>query len=148
MRVVAGSDHAGLSLKKILVERLRAQGVVVEDFGTHDGASVDYPDYAERVARKVAGGEAEFGLLVCGTGQGMAMTANRMDGVRAAVVGDCFTAKATRQHNNANVLCMGERVTGPGLACEILDLFLTTAYEGGRHARRVEKMMVVPRSQS
>lgn len=148
MRVVAGSDHAGLSLKKILVERLRSQGVVVDDVGTHDSASVDYPDYAAEVARRVAGGQADRGLLVCGTGQGMAMSANRIAGIRAAVVGDCFTAKATRQHNDANVLCLGERVIGPGLAMEILDLFLATPFEGGRHTRRIEKIMALSGGQS
>lgn len=145
MRVVAGSDHAGLSLKNGLLERLKGKGIEVEDVGTHDAASVDYPDYAQKVAEKVAANPGTLGLLVCGTGQGMAMAANRVDGIRAAVVGDCFSAKAVRQHNNANVLCLGERVTGAGLAGEILDLFLSTPFEGGRHAGRVEKMMALSR---
>lgn len=140
MRIVAASDHGGLSLKKVLVERLRARGVDVDDLGTHDTASCDYPDYALQVAERVRDGGAEFGLLVCGTGQGMAMTANRVAGIRAAVVQDTFTAHATRQHNDANVLCLGERVVGPGLAGDILDTFLAASFEGGRHARRLDKI--------
>jgi ribose 5-phosphate isomerase B len=144
MRVIAGSDHAGLALKNSLIAHLQAKGIEVEDLGTHSHASVDYPDYAEAVARKVAEGEG-LGLLVCGSGQGMAMTANRIPGVRAAVVSDSFSARATRQHNDANVLCLGERILGPGLAAEILDIFITTPYEGGRHQRRVEKMAMLER---
>ena len=140
MRFVAGSDHAGLSLKQLLVAHLRAQGIEVEDVGTHEAASTDYPDWAAPVARAVAAGEADFGLLVCGTGQGMAMAANRVPGVRAAVVADTFSARATRAHNDANVLCLGQRVVGAGLAEDILDAFLATPYEGGRHAARVAKL--------
>ena len=139
MRIITGSDHGGLSLKKVLVARLVAQGHEVRDVGTNDTASCDYPDFAVPVAQAVAAGEADFGLLVCGTGQGMAMTANRVPGVRAAVVGDTFTAKATRQHNDANVLCLGERVVGPGLAGDIVDAFLSSTFEGGRHTGRVAK---------
>lgn len=140
MRILTGSDHGGLSLKKLLVERLRAQGHEVVDVGTDSTASCDYPDFAVPVARGVAAGKADFGLLVCGTGQGMAMTANRVPGVRAAVVADVFTAKATRQHNDANVLCLGERVIGAGLAGEIVDAFLAAQFEGGRHTGRLTKM--------
>ncbi len=140
MRIAAGSDHAGFALKGALVERLRARGVDVVDVGTHDTSSTDYPDWAEKVARAVACGEATIGLLVCGTGQGMAMAANRVPGVRAAVVADTFSARATRAHNDANVLCMGQRVVGGGLAEDILDAFLATPFEGGRHANRVGKL--------
>ncbi len=140
MKIIAGSDHGGLSLKRVLVERMRGQGHEVVDAGTDSTASCDYPDYAFLVARAVAAGEAEFGLLVCGTGQGMAMAANRVPGVRAAVVSDSFTAHATREHNDANVLCLGERVVGAGLAAELLDTFLSARFEGGRHAGRVAKM--------
>jgi ribose 5-phosphate isomerase B len=143
MRLVAGSDHAGLTLKTHLVERLRARGFEIEDLGTHDGSSVDYPDFAVAVANAVAEGRADRGLLVCGTGQGMAMTANRVPGVRAAVVADTFSARATRAHNDANVLCLGQRVLGSGLAEDIVDAFLTTPFEGGRHAGRVGKMMAL-----
>lgn len=140
MRLVTGSDHAGLSLKRVLVERLRARGIEVEDVGTHDTASCDYPDFARQVGEAVRDGRADLGLLVCGTGQGMAMAANKVAGVRAAVCGDTFSARATRQHNDANVLCLGERVVGAGLAQDILDAFVDTAFEGGRHARRVQKI--------
>ncbi len=140
MKIITGSDHGGLSLKRVLIERMRGQGHEVADVGTDSSASCDYPDYAVLVARAVAAGEAEFGLLVCGTGQGMAMSANRVPGVRAAVVSDTFTAHATREHNDANVLCLGERVVGPGLAGEILDTFLGASFEGGRHAGRVAKL--------
>jgi ribose 5-phosphate isomerase B len=140
MKIVAGSDHGGLSLKRTLIERMRSQGHEVVDVGTDSSVSCDYPDYALLVGRAVAAGEAQFGLLVCGTGQGMAMSANRVPGVRAAVVSDTFTAHATREHNNANVLCLGERVVGPGLAGELLDTFLTADFEGGRHAGRVAKL--------
>lgn len=140
MKIIAGSDHGGLSLKRALIERMRAQGHEVVDAGTDSTASCDYPDYAVLVARAVAAGEARFGLLVCGTGQGMAMAANRVPGIRAAVVSDAFTAHATREHNDANVLCLGERVVGPGLAGELLDTFLRAEFEGGRHAGRVEKL--------
>jgi ribose 5-phosphate isomerase B len=145
MRIVAGSDHAGLTLKDHLVARLRTQGYEVSDVGTVTAASVDYPDFAIAVAREVAEGRAELGLLVCGSGQGMAMTANRVPGVRAAVVGDTFSAKATRLHNDANVLCLGQRVVGPGLAEEILDVFVETPFEGGRHSGRLLKVMALDR---
>lgn len=145
MRIVVGSDHAGLALKRQVVERLRARGEHVEDVGTHDGSSCDYPDYAQAVARKVSEGQADVGLLVCGTGQGMAMAANRVPGVRAAVCSDTFSARATRNHNDANVLCIGERVVGVGLAFDIVDSFLNAPFEGGRHAGRVAKITALER---
>lgn len=141
MKIIVASDHAGLNLRAALVDRLRKQGFIVNDVGPVDASSVDYPDYAVKVGTAVAAGEATFGLLVCGTGQGMAMTANRIPGVRAAVVADTFSARATRQHNDANVLCLGERVVGAGLAGDIVDIFISTDFEGGRHAGRVAKMM-------
>ncbi len=146
MKIAAGSDHAGLSLKRQLLERLRAQGHEVSDLGTHDTQSCDYPDFAAAVARAVAGGEADRGLLVCGTGQGMAMAANRVPGVRAAVCADTFSARATRAHNDANVLCIGERVVGPGLAGDIVDAFVAAPFEGGRHQNRVAKIAALERS--
>lgn len=145
MKIVVGSDHAGLSLKRGLVERMRAQGHEVEDVGTHDNTSCDYPDFAVKVGEAVRDGRADRGLLCCGTGQGMAMTANRVAGVRAAVCADVFSAHATREHNDANVLCLGERVVGGGLAGDILDAFLKAEFEGGRHARRVGKIESAPR---
>ena len=140
-RFVAGADHAGLALKGWLVERLRARGSEVEDLGTHDGASVDYPDYAHRVAAAVAAGEgAVLGLLVCGSGVGMSIAANRHAGVRAVVCSEPYSAAMARAHNDANVLCLGARVVGVGLAETILDAFVTGVFEGGRHAGRVAKI--------
>jgi ribose 5-phosphate isomerase B len=139
MRWIVGADHAGLSLKNYLVEVLRQLGDEVEDLGTHSTDSVDYPDYAAQVARRVADGEGR-GLLVCGTGIGMAMAANRVPGVRAAVVTDAFTARATRAHNDANVMAVGQRVIGSGVAEAALRAFRETEFEGGRHQKRVEKI--------
>ena len=138
-RWIVGADHAGLELKNHLVNVLRGLGDEVEDIGTHSPGSVDYPDYAAEVARRVAAGDGR-GLLVCGTGIGMAMAANRVPGVRAAVVTDAFTARATRAHNDANVMAVGQRVIGAGVAEEALKAFRETAFEGGRHQRRVDKM--------
>lgn len=143
LRVAIGSDHAGLGLKQLLGELLERQGYDVQDLGTWSTQSCDYPLFAEAVALAVARGQARFGLLVCGTGQGMAMTANRIPGVRAAVVGDTFSARASREHNDSNVLCLGARVTGPGLAEEILQAWLSTSFAGGRHLARTELMAQV-----
>lgn len=140
MRFFAGSDHAGLDLKQHLVARLREQGHEVEDLGTHDAASTDYPDWAARVTNAVIAAPSSFGLLVCGTGIGMSIAANRRKGIRAALCSDSFTARMTRAHNDANVLCLGSRVVGIGLAEDILAAFVGTDYERGRHARRVEKL--------
>ncbi|MCB9658875.1 MAG: ribose 5-phosphate isomerase B [Polyangiales bacterium] len=137
--LVFGSDHAGLTLKVALKARAEELGYVVEDVGTHDGTSTDYPDWAHRVAGRVAKGEG-LGVLVCGTGIGMSIAANRHPGVRAALCGDVFSARATRAHNDANILCLGERVVGVGLALLILEAFLETPFEGGRHQRRIDKM--------
>jgi ribose 5-phosphate isomerase B len=145
MRIATGSDHAGLGLKAGLVEFLEGEGHTVTDLGTHDSASCDYPDFAARVADAVAGGQADFGLLLCGTGVGMAMAANKVAGIRAAVVSDPFSARATRCHNDANILCMGERVVGQGLAREILAAWLDAEYEGGRHQRRIDKITALER---
>ena len=143
MRIVAGSDHAGFSLKRDLIGWLEDQGYEVTDKGTPVAERCDYPDYAQPVAEAVANGDADWGLLVCGTGIGMSMSANKVNGIRAAVVSDAFSARATRLHNNANVLCLGERVVGAGLAREILSAWLDAAYEGGRHQGRIDKMMAL-----
>jgi ribose 5-phosphate isomerase B len=145
MKWFAGSDHAGYRLKVKLVEELRSLGDEVVDCGTVNGDdSVDYPDFGVEVARRVSqSGGAALGLLVCGTGIGIAMAANKVAGARAAVVTDCFTARATRAHNDANVICMGERVIGAGVASEALRAFRDTPFEGGRHQRRVEKIGAV-----
>jgi ribose 5-phosphate isomerase B len=137
--LIVGSDHAGLELKRELLGVAAELGYEVVDIGTHTSDSTDYPDYAHQVASAVARGEG-LGLLVCGTGLGMSMAANRHAGVRAAVCGDVFSASMTRQHNDANLLCIGSRVVGPGLAAEILKAFLNASFEGGRHERRVNKI--------
>lgn len=138
-RIVIGSDHAGLVLKKLYTEALEAKGWEVTDVGPRDALSVDYPDFAAKVCRTVLD-QGCPGILVCGTGIGMSMTANRFKGIRAAVCANEFQARATRAHNNANVLCVGERVTGVGTALGILDAFLETEFEGGRHVARVDKI--------
>jgi ribose 5-phosphate isomerase B len=139
-RIAIGSDHAGFDLKEELETALVGQGHEVADLGTHDLTSTDYPDYAHPVARAVVEGKADLGILVCGTGIGMAMSANRHRGVRAAVCSEPFSARMARAHNDANVLCIGARVVGPGLALEMLEAFLGTDFEGGRHDRRVGKI--------
>lgn len=140
MKIAVGADHAGVELKNLLRDALIAGGHEVVDFGTQGNQSVDYPDFAHAVARAVAHGEAERGLLVCGSGQGMAMSANRHAGVRAACTRDLYDTRLVREHNDANVLCIGARVVGAGLADEMVKLFLATAFAGGRHAGRVRKM--------
>ena len=144
-RVVAASDHAGLQLRAGAVEAARAKGFEVEDLGPHAADSVDYPDYAAAVAKAVAGGQARLGILVCGTGIGMSMAANKVPGIRAAVCRSEFEARMARAHNDANVLCLGERVTGLGLGAAIVEAFLATPFEGGRHARRVDKLNALDR---
>ncbi len=143
MRIVTGSDHAGFVLKQDLIAFLREQGHEVVDKGTSVKERCDYPDYAAPVADAVAAGDADWGLLVCGTGIGMSMSANKRHGIRAAVVSDAFSARATRLHNDANVLCLGERVVGAGLAREIVSAWLDAEYEGGRHQARIDKMMAL-----
>ncbi len=140
MVVLFASDHAGVVLRKELVRHAAGRGLDAVDLGPDTPASVDYPDFAHELARRLLAGEADRGVLVCGTGLGMSMTANRHAGLRAALCHDAFTAEAARRHNDANVLCLGARTTGPGVALQILDLFLTTPFDGGRHARRVGKI--------
>ena len=147
MKWFAGADHAGVELKDRLVAMLRELGDDVEDLGTGDTESVDYPDYAERVANAVANSAGEArGLLVCGTGIGMAIAANKVPGIRAAVVTDGFTARATREHNDANVAALGSRVVGSGVAEEAVRAFRDTAFAGGRHQRRVDKINALDES--
>jgi len=136
--IIIGSDHGGYELRKELAEHLRAKGFTVEETGSINGESVDYPNVAEEVCGKVISGEAEKAVLICGTGIGISIAANKIDGIRAALCTDCYMAKYTRLHNNANVLCLGGRVIGPGLACEIADTFFSTDFEGGRHQRRID----------
>jgi ribose 5-phosphate isomerase B len=140
MRIAVGADHAGFELKERLKAKLAAAGHEVADLGAFGTGSTDYPDWAARVADAVAGGSAERGLLVCGTGVGMAIAANRRRGVRAVAASDLFTVALARSHNDANLLALGARIVAPPLAEELVDRFLATSFEGGRHARRVAKL--------
>ena len=140
MRVVIGSDHAGFHLKESLKEWLVGSGHDVLDVGTHSDERVDYPAFGELVARTVIAGEADRGVAVCGSGQGICMAANKVHGIRAGVIRDTEDAEMTRRHNDANVACFGERVTDPEDAIEALRVFLTTDVEGGRHAQRVSQL--------
>jgi ribose 5-phosphate isomerase B len=141
MKLAIGSDHAGYALKEVVRQHLISTGHKVLDHGTNDASSVDYPDYASLVSESVIDGEVDFGILICYTGIGMSIAANKFKGIRAGCVGDVESAYLTRAHNNANVLCMGSRKTGDQLACDIVDTFIRTEFEGGRHERRVQKMM-------
>lgn len=137
IKIAIGSDHGGFDYKASIIKALQDKGYEVVDMGTYSPESCDYPLIAKKVARAVAKGDFEKGILVCGTGIGMSMAANKVKGIRAAVCGDTFSARATRAHNNANILCLGQRVVGEGLALDIVDIWLTTKFEGGRHERRV-----------
>ncbi len=148
MRIALGADHAGFELKETLKARLAAQGHQLQDLGVHSPASADYPEPAAAVARAVAGGGAERGLLVCGSGVGMCIAANRFHGVRAVLAPTLDHAELGRRHNDANVLCLGARLTPPDLAAAILDRFLATPFEGGRHERRVQKIETVSADQA
>ncbi len=142
-RIVVGCDHAGLALKQELKLYLAELGWEVDDVGCHVAESVDYPDYAFAVARKVVAEERLLGLLLCGTGIGMCIAANKVAGVRAALCHDTFSAKAARAHNDANILCLGGRIIGPELAKAVLEAFLSGSFEGGRHQRRLEQIAKV-----
>ena len=139
-KIVIGCDHAALDMKTKVISHLEERGISVLDMGTYTKDSCNYPDYASAVCEKIQAGEFELGLLICGTGIGMSMAANKHNGIRAACCSDTFSAKATRQHNNANVLCFGERVVGLGLALEIVDAFVNEEYLGGRHEARVQML--------
>jgi len=134
------SDHAGIELRRVLCEAIERRGLEVRDLGTHTTESCDYPDYAHALAAAIERGEVEQGLLVCGTGVGMSLAANRHPGVRAVVCSEVLSARMSRKHNNANVLCLGARVIGQDTALDILDTFLSTDFEGGRHTGRVAKI--------
>jgi ribose 5-phosphate isomerase B len=146
VRWYAGSDHAGLPLKQHLVEVLRRLGDTVEDLGTHDAASVDYPAFGAAVGQRVAADPDAFGLVVCGTGIGIGIAANKVPGVRAAVVHDAFTAQMARAHNDANVIALGARVVGPGVAESAVAAFRDAAFEGGRHQRRIDQLAELERT--
>lgn len=138
MKIALGSDHGGLELKNTIIEYLNEKGIELKDFGTYTKDSCNYPKYGELVAEAVAAGEYELGILVCGTGLGISLAANKVKGIRAACVSDVFSAKMSRAHNNANILSLGERVVGKGLALEIVENWLNTEFEGGRHQTRVD----------
>jgi len=149
MKIAIGADHAGYRLKDEIVPLLRELGHEVEDLGCDCSRSVDYPDYAIPVCERVVKGEADRGILICGTGIGMSIAANKVPGIRCALVHDLFSAKATREHNDTNVLAMGERVIGPGLAQEIVRVWLETPFsQGERHVARVNKVMAIERRQA
>jgi ribose 5-phosphate isomerase B len=139
MITVAG-DHAAVEFKAEIIRLLAARDETYLDLGTFDDTSVDYPDVAHRLVEEMTAGRADRGILICGTGIGMSMTANRHPGIRAALCHDAYTAQMARRHNDANVLCMGARVVGAGVAAQIVEVFLTTEFDGGRHSRRVEKI--------
>ena len=139
--IAFGCDHGGFELKEEILAYLDKEGIEQKDFGCYDRTSCDYPDIAKPVAEAVASGECEKGILVCGTGIGISIAANKVKGIRAALCGDCFSAQATREHNDANILAMGARVTGPGLAVKIVDTFLHTDFSNDeRHIRRIAKI--------
>ena len=138
--IAVGSDHAGYELKQLVAEHLAARGLEVVDLGAHSTDRVDYPDFGEAVGRAVTSGRADLGVAVCGSGLGICMAANKVKGVRAATVHDATSARLTREHNDANVICLGERLTGPQVALDAVDAWLDAEFEGGRHAERVAKL--------
>lgn len=140
MKIAIGCDHGGFNLKNEIIKHLNSKNIEFKDFGTYTTESCDYPDIAEEVATNVANKEYDFGILVCGTGIGISIAANKVPGIRAALCHDTFSAHATREHNNANILTLGERVVGPGLALDIVDTFLNSKFEGDRHQRRIDKI--------
>lgn len=142
-KLVIGCDHAAVELKNQVIEHLQQRGFAVEDVGTYTADSCDYPVYAHKLCRKIQNGEFEMGILICGTGVGMSMAANKHKGIRAACCSDTFSARLTRLHNNANVLCFGARVVGMGLAFDLVDAFVDAEFEGGKHARRVDLITAI-----
>ncbi|HHX87682.1 MAG TPA: ribose 5-phosphate isomerase B [Firmicutes bacterium] len=140
MRIALGSDHAGYSLKQVIINYLQTRDIAYSDFGTFCETPIDYPDVSFPVIQGVTANEFNFGILVCGTGVGVSIVANRFQGIRAALCSDPFTARCSREHNNANILTLGSRVIGPGLALEIVEVFLGSSFQGGRHQRRLDKI--------
>ena len=142
MRIAIGADHRGLELKQFIIELLKQMGHSYQDLGTHTADSVDYPDIAQKVAEKVAAGNFDLGVLICDTGIGMCIAANKVKGIRAASVYDAFGTRRARQHNDANILCLGARETQDTVR-EIVEVFLNTQFEGGRHQRRIDKIRAI-----
>ncbi|MEG0250408.1 MAG: ribose 5-phosphate isomerase B [Peptostreptococcus sp.] len=143
MKIALACDHGGLNLKNAIKKHLEENSYEVEDYGTYTTDSVDYPDYAKKAADAVANGQADCGILVCGTGIGIGIAANKVKGIRCATVGDTFSARMTKAHNNANMIALGERVTGVGLGLDIVDAYLNSKFEGGRHQNRIDKIMEI-----
>jgi len=148
MKIAIGADHAGFELKQKIKQRLLAEGHQVEDKGTNSGESVDYPDYARVVGEEVAARKADFGVLVCGSGIGMCIAANKVPGVRAAHVTNLYEAQVSREHNDANVVTVGARVLDEATALQAIETFLHTSFAGGRHERRVQKIMAIERQET
>lgn len=145
--IAIGCDHGAYELKEKLKKHLEENGFEIIDVGTNSTESVHYPIYAKKACEQVQSGKAKYGILLCSTGIGMSIAANKHHGIRAALCGDCYSAKFTRLHNNSNVLCMGALVTGTGLAMQIADIFLSTEFEGGRHQTRVDMVMEIEKEQ-
>ena len=148
MKIALGSDHGGLSLKEEIIKHLESQNIEVKDFGTHTENSCDYPDYALKVAEEVVAQNFDLGILICGTGIGISIAANKVPGIRAALCSDTFSAHATREHNNANILALGARVVGKGLALDIVDAFINAKFEGDRHQIRIDKITEIEKKYS
>lgn len=148
MKIAVGCDHGGLEHKNAIAEHLKSEGFEVEDFGIYENKSIDYPEIALKVANSIKNGENELGILVCGTGIGMSLAANKVNGIRAAACSEHFSAKYTRLHNNSNILCLGGRVIGIGTALELCDIFVNTEFEGGRHQRRIDMITEIEKSNS
>ncbi len=147
-KITIGSDHAGFALKQVVMEHLRARGIEPIDVGTYSTDSCDYPDFAHAVCKNVQDGVTDLGILICGTGIGMSMVANKHRGIRAAACSDTFSARLTRVHNDANVLCFGERVVGLGLALDLVDNFIDADFEAGKHLRRVNMITQIEEQQA
>ncbi len=141
--IAIGCDHGGLNLKAYIEEYLKAENIPFKDYGTTEGVPADYPDIAEAVAKGIVSGEADTGILICGTGIGMSIAANKVDGIRAAHTTDTYSARMAREHNNAQIICLGERITGLDLGLEIVKAYLASEHLGGRHERRVNKIMAL-----
>lgn len=148
MKISIGCDHGGYELKETIKKHLDERHIEYRDYGTNSAESVDYPDYALNVAESIKNGESDCGILCCGTGIGISIAANKVPGIRAATVGDVFSAKACKEHNNANIICLGGRVTGPGLADMIVDTWLDAEFQGGRHQRRIDKITEIEKKYS
>lgn len=148
MKIALGCDHGGLSLKKEIIKHLESKNIEVKDFGTYTEEPCDYPVYALKVAEEVVAENFDLGILICGTGIGVSISANKVPGIRAALCSDTFSAHATREHNNANILALGARVVGTGLALDIVDTFLNAKFQGDRHQRRIDKIADIEKKYS